>query len=68
MKIRAQAVTALIEAHQDEFDKILGDMREEAGLSRTAGGMSPEAKQARIDKHLAALRKLGIEVDLENNK
>jgi hypothetical protein len=66
MKARAKAVSDLISNHKEEFDRLYGDAREAAGLPRVVGGLSPEAKQTRIAKHIAALKALGVDVPTTN--
>jgi len=55
MQARTAAVRMLIEAHQEEFDRILGDCREAKGLPRDPDAAKREAKIAKLRAQLAAL-------------
>ena len=58
MSARNTAVAELIKRHQDEYDKLLGDLREDLGLARDAAA---EARQAKINRLLEQLEKLGYQ-------
>ena len=62
MVARNEAISKLIENHKGEWETLLGDARERKGLPRDRGGLTAEQKQTRIAKHIAALKKLGVEV------
>jgi vacuolar-type H+-ATPase subunit H len=56
---RNAALKQLIERHQDEFDQLLGDAREDAGLPRDAAEAN---RKQQIQKHLDRLRELGFDL------
>lgn len=60
---RAEAVTQLIKANQDEFNRLLAEERTKRGLSATAGGESTKALEERAAKQLAKLAKLRTELE-----
>lgn len=53
-----QAVSKLMEAHQEEFDQILGDERESLGLPRES---TPAKKPSRLDILRQQIRDAGGE-------
>jgi hypothetical protein len=55
MKVRNVAVRALIAAHEDEYEQLLGDAREAAGLPRDPDSAKREEQIARLRDKLRAL-------------
>ena len=56
---RYKAVRLLIEAHQDEFNMVHGNLRQQLGLSRHVTGnktMTVEQKIEKLQKKIADLR------------
>jgi len=58
MSARNSAVKQLIAAHQDEYDKMVGDQREARGLPRDP---KDAAKKQRIERLRRQLKELGYE-------
>ena len=58
MRAYRNAMNMLIELHQEQFDRIYGDFREDAGLPRVAGPRKPtvEEKIAKLEAKIALLR------------
>ena len=57
-KAHRAAVSALVMAHKDEFEKMLGDEREKMGLPRVSG---PVKKPSKTEMLREQLRGAGIE-------
>lgn len=60
-KARHAAVKVLIENHEDEFAKLLGDQREKLGLPREAAVQKPKSKLEQLREQL---REAGIDPKL----